>query len=1211
MATITSNTFLDGGTARTAGETWTINGGVLTIRTDTRVHANAPASMTGSIGATTISTTLGGGVMIDATKVRWLPYNTGSGNAPAIGTAITQGGVSGYLLGVWTDLQSAPKAVGAAIDATGFIKLREVTGGAYSAGALGGINANATGPDVTGWIEVVQRQTAANTVPRLGSFKTRGNWFYLDNTNGSAGQVIKTPTNGGGAGTYVPAVWIETAPNSNVFEIYPAIKNTWFIPANISTDARGKFVESMPNGEIRIGSNGTNNVGFVPPSGCRVRIPNIIGRQSTSAGGDAVNQVPNATLTNRPRFTTTSAGEIDFEYFMNDWYLLFTSPYKVRLVNNATFDIVSYSNVASPDYLDNVVTGSYLGGSIPLTLTSNALGGEIKNSKFFRSDAASNGHASAITTSLDYTFTNCHFGVITYARSTGHAVSGSQCTNIDFNSCYIYCGALTLATCFDININDLDYTDRLVGETNSTVGKYVVSVNTSSDNILVNGLKFGLNGAISNVNPYLAVFYSINSSNILFKNAGTRASPLSVKSSAEPAYAVHDAGVNTNLTAKRIFLQGTRTNVIFTTNTSKNVTFENVHGSVGAVQLLSLNTVAKGLRATSNSVVGGASVYGTHFYDMFTSDNYGRLVLAFNEPTTFNQRYYSATLGTGAGFTSAGQLSMPNVGDKVIFETPYFIKGHNAFSSEIVPAATGTNPQYFNYEYRLKNYGVMYGSELDQEYPEEWQRLFSCRVRTGGGGNGSDNFTIATDPTSYEPQVGDYVGNALGTKFPVGCTVLDITDNVVTISDTLTAALSSNELIYFWSPSEGLSAEYIENPEKGFKMQFKVTTSDANATNALTYISIGTTSSLTEQEYLYPEFSNSRKLEITGVWGQTEVFLFDLNNTNPNFSDPETDYYFILLDSKVIDVPSNSAGTYTYNYTWEGISSNLSVGVLLWRADKKVKTMNILLSDADQSFVGGQENDTLYNASATGKVVIDSLNGIITMSDVFETISIQEIYTGWKDWYKLKDNSFAWVSGTTLEYLGGNTISGSISIPYYLFIPSAWFLRPYDSSYTLSVTNGILVRTGGGSEIFIDTESPNNVRINYQQPVQAIVVATGGSSGGATAAEVWSYGSRSLTDKANFSLSSAGITAVQNGLATGASITALNNLSAAQVKTEVDTALEEYGGPTKAELDSAQTSIEAKVDAIEPGGGGLTADEHDKLMELKNPSLLIDGEIIV
>ena len=58
MATITTDTYLDGGTARTAGETWACNGGVLTIRTDSRWHANAPASMTGSLTSAP-STTIG------------------------------------------------------------------------------------------------------------------------------------------------------------------------------------------------------------------------------------------------------------------------------------------------------------------------------------------------------------------------------------------------------------------------------------------------------------------------------------------------------------------------------------------------------------------------------------------------------------------------------------------------------------------------------------------------------------------------------------------------------------------------------------------------------------------------------------------------------------------------------------------------------------------------------------------------------------------------------------------------------------------------------------------------------------------------------------------------------------------------------------------------------------------------------------------------
>ena len=153
MATITTPVYLDDA-ARTAGEVMTINGGTLTIRTDTRWHANSPASMTGTLGGNSvISATLGGALIIDSTAVRWMAYTGGGGTVPAIGTTITKGGVSGYLLGVWVDLTTAPTAVGAAMPATGFLKFREVTNGPFTAGALTGITATAAGADVQGWIK--------------------------------------------------------------------------------------------------------------------------------------------------------------------------------------------------------------------------------------------------------------------------------------------------------------------------------------------------------------------------------------------------------------------------------------------------------------------------------------------------------------------------------------------------------------------------------------------------------------------------------------------------------------------------------------------------------------------------------------------------------------------------------------------------------------------------------------------------------------------------------------------------------------------------------------------------------------------------------------------------------------------------------------------------------------------------------------------------
>jgi len=233
MAVITTPEFLDGGIARTAGETMTLNGGSLTIRTDTRWHANAPAALTGCLGGNSvISSTLGGEFFVDATAVRWMPYTSGSGNVPAIGTTVTRGAVSAYLLGVWATVNGAPSAVGAAMPATGYLKFREVTGGPFTAGALTGIGATAASPDVTGWVEVVAQQLANFNIPRLGRFKTRGDWFYLANTTGSANQNVLIPNMGSTTG-YSPGVWIQDGTGGAATYTWAAGVVTVAFPAHV------------------------------------------------------------------------------------------------------------------------------------------------------------------------------------------------------------------------------------------------------------------------------------------------------------------------------------------------------------------------------------------------------------------------------------------------------------------------------------------------------------------------------------------------------------------------------------------------------------------------------------------------------------------------------------------------------------------------------------------------------------------------------------------------------------------------------------------------------------------------------------------------------------------------------------------------------------------------------------------------------------------
>ncbi len=1075
MATITSDTFLDGGTARTAGETWTMNGGVLTIRTDTRWHANAPAAMTGSIGATTISATLGGGVLIDSTAVRWMPYDTGAGNVPAIGTTVTQGGVSGYLLGVWSSYTSAPTAVGAAMPTTGYLKFREVTGGTFAAGALVGIGASATAADRQGWIEVAQDQAVANTVPRLGFFRTRGGWFELDQvTSGSANQTIQIPTNGGGAGTHVPAIWIETGVGTNVYEMYPAILSTWFLAANLGTDDRCKFVQTLGNGQVRIGYDGTANAGFVPPAGCRIRIPSNIGRQTTSAGGRANNTVP-AALATRPNFTTTSAGDIDFEYMMDDWYHLFTAAYRVRMVNCATFDIHTTSNEASPTELNNYGTGMYLAGNISFTATNNPLGGTVTDCKFHRPDAATNGHCWAMTGCSNYTFAGTvQTGTIQYARSTG-LISFSQCRNFTQTGVFVaVANTVTPSTSFNFTFERIRYIDRLLGTTNATTGKYAVTTLVSSDNIVVNNIDFG---GYANLHPYLGVFNSSNCSNIKIRNGGTAASPIGGATNA-PANIYVDSGNNDTMKVQNIYLTATRTGLYTSVNTSKNQTFENLRGTTGSTITSSVNTLAKGLRSASNSVTGSASVYGTHVFDMFESNTAGRVWWAMNEPTAFSNSYVTLTLaGSAGGFTSGGQVAMPTVGDELIIEMPYYAIGHTAFDNS-APTLTGTNTGNFLYEY-----------DLD--------------VNDGTGFTGSYS--------------------------------------------TLNGA--------------NLSAETID-PVLGFKLRLRITCTTGATTNALTYVRISTDSTALAQANTYPLDTANPTLELTGLTIGTEVVVF-----NSDYSQE--------LDREVL------VGTsYSYPYEWISDVGDFDVNVLVWKDDKVPFITTITLGDTDQSIPLNQSEDLVYSSGYGFSATIDFASKLIIMDDTSE-LQINQAYSLWKD---------NMLTGTNAQYdfaftqVGGNAVGGANTIPAYIFLSNGWKIRPFEDNYTLGVVDGILV-TDDNSDPFVDTLGAYTVRINYQQPVQAIAVSTGGG-GGATASEVWNFATRTL--------STGGVSAIQSGLATSAEITALNDISASDVLTQATSALATYDPPTKAELDTAQASIESDIASIT---GGLTTEENEQLMK--------------
>jgi len=136
----------------------------------------------------------------------------------------------------------------------------------------------------------------------------------------------------------------------------------------------------------------------------------------------------------------------------------------------------------------------------------------------------------------------------------------------------------------------------------------------------------------------------------------------------------------------------------------------------------------------------------------------------------------------------------------------------------------------------------------------------------------------------------------------------------------------------------------------------------------------------------------------------------------------------------------------------------------------------------------------------------------ITLSAGTTSLSVRDLWSRWVDWFLTGDNSkylpaFQQVGGDDIDPTAGT------SIPIYAFLMNGWKLKPQEANHTLNVSDGILLVNGGGDP-FSNTSGAYTVRINYQQPVQAITVNTGGgSSGGATPSEIWNHPSRTLTSE--------------------------------------------------------------------------------------------------
>lgn len=477
--TITTPVNIDSLASKVGSDTYNINGGYLTVDQHTRYGTNQNTSA--SMGNITISATLGGTIEFNSTKVRTIAYDTGTGNVPALGTTISISGASGILLGVYSALNVAPTTAGSAMPASGYILIRQWNDVAYTTGALTGIGANATAADRAGWLEIVGVNALLCTVNRLGSFVVNGDWYDFQGvtTSGTRSTTYQIPSNG--SNVYLPGVWVETDTGSGEYEFYANAGSQLAHVDSIATDAiRGKVCWMTTAGLLRFGDDGTNDTGgYCPPSGRKIRIPNIFFMCCT-AGAPTVNVLPDVSPATRMEFSTTGGGVVDIDKASMNWYSSFAQAYALSIQNTSIMSILTISECATSVTLNNVGVGQEaLVSQTALNISACFAGGTVSNCKFYRSGASmgTGNYATTLSDLDNFTFTNNVF--LTLGRR-GHAATGvGSLTRIKdsvFTGTTIGGGRWLLTTCTNVSLDNSSYYDNPAWVSNYTSGPTLASI---------------------------------------------------------------------------------------------------------------------------------------------------------------------------------------------------------------------------------------------------------------------------------------------------------------------------------------------------------------------------------------------------------------------------------------------------------------------------------------------------------------------------------------------------------------------------------------------------------------------------------------------------------------------------------------------------------------------------------------------------------------
>lgn len=751
---------------------------------------------------------------------------------------------------------------------------------------------------------------------------------------------------------------------------------------HLATDNRGKYFYSNGSGTLTFAKRDANyNAGLKPPSGCRIRIPNVI--LSNANAGVYSRNVMSATLATRYEVSSANSGVLYIKGATTNWYVTAaTAPASITFENSSfASSIGAMTNVGSLTTIKNCAIG-HTRSTAPGTLISfvNCFSGaEITDSVFARVIQATSGLIISMNICKDFLFERCSFqshgsnNGTPINRPTCKTLSAINCDSITFTDCTMIGGGLLYDTVNNTFVTNARYADVIVGETLAVAEHFAYL--TTCDTFIVNGLYAFDN--LTNVHPYGTIITTLTAcNNIEFNNVGTIALPFCGSVNAIGNIANFSA-TTTNITMRRVYAANTRSTPIANVNTVQNVILNNVWGGAAISQSwLAVNVFAKGCRWTNPGTVQN-TVYGVHWEDAFVSDTDGRLMISANEPTSTTTDQITTTFGLGAGFTAAGGIILPNLSDTVTWTMPYYALGHTSianFTSAVFTNpwfVTGVNVQYLEFEYQIDT-GSGFGS---------WKFLFNQTRRSSGGTLGTNTVVMNAERASLlrQPQIGDYVQTG-SNRLPHNTTITNVSGDTLTLSNNFASAMAANEPILFW---KDIRNETI-SPSTGYKLKVRVLVNTAAGLNEFRFLRIPFDTTSVAQQNLYPLPITQNIGSVTNIQTGSRIRVFNVT-TNTEIAN---------------EIVSGTSWTYLYDEGTDFTDGDL-INVRIAKCSGATAYLDFeataLASANGWSLFADQKNDEVYNSNGVDgttitEFVFDYPNVQIDINDPDGQTTVTRLY---------------------------------------------------------------------------------------------------------------------------------------------------------------------------------------------------------------------------